>query len=144
MASFSIPCPHCNKTASLVTQSLSNTVKCDHCSKPVLDGQPVDVDSSALDKIIYSPVPVIAVFWGENCTPCKAFKPIVTKIAKERAGKLRVVFINVHKNKSLSSKFRLRGIPTTIAFKKGRQQAVLNAALRKNDLSKWLAESLSI
>ena len=144
MASFSIQCPHCNKSTSMVTQSLSNTVKCEHCTKPVLDGQPVEVDAKSLDKIIISPVPVIAVFWGDNCTPCKAFKPIVAKIAKEKQGKLRVVFVNTNKNKALSTKYRLRGVPTTISFKKGRQQAVLNTALRKNELMKWLTDSLSI
>ncbi|PSU36101.1 thioredoxin TrxC [Photobacterium lutimaris] len=144
MAAFSVQCSHCRQSASLLPQSLSNTVKCPHCGKHILDGHPVDADSKSLDKLVYSPIPVIVVFWNDNCAPCKAFKPIVAKIAKERAGKLRVVFVNVSKNMGLSSKYRLRGVPTTIAFKKGRQQAVLNSALRKNEFAKWLSESLSI
>ncbi|MGF1734421.1 thioredoxin domain-containing protein [Photobacterium satsumensis] len=144
MAAFSVQCPHCRQSASLMPQSLSNTVRCPHCSKQVLDGQPIDADSKSLEKLIFSPVPVIVVFWNDNCAPCKAFKPIVTKLAKERVGKLRVVFVNLSKNIALSSKYRLRGVPTTIAFKKGRQQAVLNTALRKNEFSKWLSDLLSI
>ena len=144
MAAFTIQCPHCQQHTDLQTHSLSNTAKCQHCSKPLIDGQPVNADTKSLDKLIQSPIPVIVVFWNDNCTPCKAFKPIVSKVAKERVGKLRVAFVNLNKNRMLSTKYRLRGVPTTIAFKKGRQQAVLNTALRRNEFLKWLSDTLSI
>ncbi|MGF1703395.1 thioredoxin TrxC [Photobacterium makurazakiensis] len=143
MKTLSIQCPHCKKEVLVTSNALSNTVSCEYCRKPLLDGKPVEADSSNLEKIIQSPVPVVVIFLGDNCAPCKTFKPIVDKVAAEKTNKVRFVRVNINKNKALVSRYRIRGVPTIIAFKKGRQQAVLNTALRKKEFSAWLDDSLT-
>ncbi|MCW8329323.1 thioredoxin TrxC [Photobacterium sp. SDRW27] len=142
MKSISVTCPHCQKIASISQLSLSNTVNCEHCNKAVLDGKPVEADSSNFDKLIQSPKPVVVTFWGDNCSPCRTFKPIFEKMASERKKQLRFLRLNVQKNKSLASRYRIRGVPTIMVFKKGKQQAILNTALRKKEFGMWLDDVL--
>lgn len=137
-----VSCPHCNREAAILPQSLSNTVSCESCSKPLLDGKPVEADNTNFDKLIQSPKPVVVTFWGTNCSPCNSFKPIFEKMASERKKQCRFLRLNVQKNKQLATRYRVRGVPTIMVFKKGKQQAVLNTALRKKEFGIWLDDVL--
>ncbi|MDO6581828.1 thioredoxin TrxC [Photobacterium sp. 2_MG-2023] len=141
MPSFTVSCPHCHKAVSLQTTSLSNTVSCVHCSKAVLDGSPVEADSNNFAMLIQSPKPVIVTFWGNNCAPCQAFKPVVEQVAKQKK-QYRFVRVNVNQHPDLAKRYRVRGVPTVLVFRKGRQQATLNTALRKPAFLQWLEDTL--
>ncbi|MDO6707047.1 thioredoxin domain-containing protein [Photobacterium sp. 1_MG-2023] len=141
MPSFTVSCPHCQEAVTLQPASLSNTVSCPHCSKAVLDGRPVEGDSYNFAALIQSPKPVVAIFWGNNCAPCQAFKPVVDQVAQQKK-QYRFVRVNVNQHPALAKRYQVRGVPTVLIFRKGRQQAVLNTALRKPAFLKWLAEVL--
>ncbi|MGF1716717.1 thioredoxin TrxC [Photobacterium chitinilyticum] len=142
MKLISVLCPHCQKSVSISTQSLSNTVQCEYCNKPILDGKPVEANVSNFDKLIQSPKPVVVTFWGNNCSPCNSFKPIFEKMASERKKQLRFLRVNVQQNKVLAARYRIRGVPTIMVFKKGKQQSVINTALRKKEFGDWLNDVL--
>ncbi|NAW65931.1 thioredoxin TrxC [Photobacterium halotolerans] len=141
MPSFTVSCPHCQKAVSLQTSSLSNTVSCTHCSRAVLDSGPVEADSKNFAMLIQSPKPVVVTFWGNNCAPCQAFKPVVEQVAKQKK-QYRFVRVNVNQHPDLAKRYRVRGVPTVLVFRKGRQQATLNTALRKPAFLQWLEEAL--
>lgn len=142
MSSFSVTCPHCGRSAALMPNSLSNTPDCQGCQKPLLDGKPVEADANQLTRLIQSPKPVVVVFWGNQCTPCQTFKPIVDQVAAQHRNHYRFVRINLNKNKVLAQKYRIRGVPTILIFKKGKQQAALHTALRKNEFIRWLKDAI--
>ncbi|NBI52168.1 thioredoxin TrxC [Photobacterium alginatilyticum] len=143
MKLISVLCPHCQKSVSISPQSLSNTVQCEHCNKPVLDGKPIEADVGNFDMLIKGPKPVVVTFWGANCSPCNSFKPIFEKVASEKKKQLRFLRVNVQRNKALASRYRIRGVPTLMVFKKGKQQSVLNTALRKKEFVDWLNDTLN-
>ncbi|MEJ2764906.1 thioredoxin TrxC [Photobacterium sp. MCCC 1A19761] len=140
MKIFSVSCPHCQQGATFSVQALSNTIKCDHCHRPVLDGQPVEADGKNFESLIQSPKPVVVTFWGQNCAPCRTFKPIVEQVAAERQKSLRFVRLNVQQNQALASRYKVRGVPTVMVFKKGKLQATLPMALKKKEFGQWLNE----
>jgi thioredoxin 1 len=86
--------------------------------------------------------PVMVDFWAEWCRPCHMLTPTVEEIAKENAGKLKVVKLNVDENMNSAGKFNIRGIPTLLVFKGGQVAEQLVGAIPKEQIVKALQKHL--
>ena len=77
-------------------------------------------DQSFESDVLKSSVPVLVDFWAEWCGPCRALGPKLEEIAGEMQGKVRIVKLNVDENQTTPAKYGVRGIPTLILFKDGK------------------------
>ena len=64
---------------------------------------------------------VLVDFFADWCGPCKMLSPVLLEIASERKGKVKIVKINVDKNKLLATDMGIRGVPTLMIYKNGKQ-----------------------
>ncbi len=71
--------------------------------------------------VLKSDTPVLVDFWAEWCGPCKALAPKLEEIATEFSGKVKIIKVNVDENQSAPATYGVRGIPTMILFKGGKQ-----------------------
>jgi len=71
--------------------------------------------------VLKSDTPVLVDFWAEWCGPCKALAPKLEEIATEYSGKVKIVKVNVDENQGAPATYGVRGIPTMILFKNGKQ-----------------------
>jgi thioredoxin 1 len=71
-------------------------------------------------QLINSEIPVLIDFYAEWCGPCKTQAPILADVAKEIGDKVKIVKINVDKNREIATRFQIRSIPTLVLFKKGK------------------------
>ena len=80
----------------------------------------VVTDDNFEQEVLQSDLPVLVDFWAPWCGPCRILGPIIDELATEYEGKIKVVKMNVDENKNTPNNFGIRGIPTTILFKGGK------------------------
>jgi thioredoxin 1 len=97
-------------------------------------------DDSFEREVLQSPTPVLIDFWAPWCAPCRAIAPVVEEIAKDYAGKLKVVKMNVDDNPGTPSRYGVRGIPNLIIFKGGQVKEQIVGAVPKAQLVKAISK----
>jgi len=82
--------------------------------------------------------PVIVDFWAPWCGPCKQLTPLIERLVKQYAGKVKLVKINVDENQELASQFRVQSIPAVYAFKGGRPFDGFMGALPESQIKQFI------
>ncbi|MEN8762188.1 MAG: thioredoxin TrxA [Thiogranum sp.] len=99
-------------------------------------------DDSFQNEVLESAEPVLVDYWAEWCGPCKMIAPILTEIATEYQGKVKVAKLNIDDNPQTPPKYGIRGIPTLMLFKDGNVEATKVGALSKSQLTAFIDTNL--
>ncbi|MBP5775851.1 MAG: thioredoxin [Clostridiales bacterium] len=70
-------------------------------------------------EVIASEIPVLVDFWAPWCGPCKMLGPVISQIADEYEGKVKVGKVNVDEEEELAAQYGVQSIPTVLLFKGG-------------------------
>lgn len=88
--------------------------------------------------IVKSDTPTLVDFFATWCGPCQAMGPVLDKLKAEMGSQVRVLKIDVDKNQEVAAKFKVRGVPTFVLFKKGeivwRQSGGMDLSTLKNKI----------
>ena len=95
-------------------------------------------DATFEAEVLRSATPVLIDFWAPWCGPCRAIAPVVEELAREYAGKVKIVKMNVDDNPQTPAKYGVRGIPNLIVFKGGQVAEQIVGAVPKSRLAKAL------
>ena len=107
------------------------------CGKPL--PWVVDANESTFEVETKAQPTVVLDLWAPWCGPCRFVSPILVELAREHAGKLKVVKVNVDENQNLAVRFDARSIPTLVVLREGKQVDRIVGALPKPQLSARLA-----
>jgi thioredoxin 1 len=85
-------------------------------------------------EVLQSPTPVLVDFWAEWCGPCKMIAPVLSELADEYAGRVKIGKVNIDDHQELAAQYGVRAIPTLLVFQKGEVVEQLVGARSKRDL----------
>jgi thioredoxin 1 len=95
-------------------------------------------DNSFESDVLQSDRPVLVDFWAAWCAPCRMLSPTVDAVAEKYAGSARVVKLNVDDNPTISQRYGIKGIPTLILFKNGKEEERVVGATSKEAISRMI------
>ena len=95
----------------------------------------MEVDAKDFEEeVLKSSIPVLVEFWGSWCPPCKMMDPLLSKLEKEFEGRVRIRKVNTDRNPYLRDAHEIRGLPTFILFRGGKEAARHVAAKSEEEL----------
>ena len=134
-----VACPFCQTLNRVVLTRLEQHPKCGKCGKPILLDRPIAISDATFDKVTTdTTVPVVVDFYADWCGPCKVMAPLLDDVAHKRAGEMLVVKLDTDRNPVTGQRFGIRGIPTLIAFRAGKEVARRVGAIPPADLEAFL------
>lgn len=117
--------------------------KCKSQLVPEAPGFPVEAGDHDFEAQVHAAgVPVLVDFWGASCPPCRQLEPHLKELAKEMAGRLKVVKVNVEQNRRIPGQFGIRAVPTLILFQ-GQGEVARSSGYRNlNDLRLFVRQAV--
>jgi len=95
-------------------------------------------DSNFESDVLNSDKPVLVDFWAPWCAPCRMLHPTVEAVAQSYEGAASVVKLNVDDNPAVSQRYGIKGIPTLILFKNGKEEERVVGATSKEAISRMI------
>jgi thioredoxin 1 len=91
---------------------------------------------SKFNELLNSEIPVLIDFFADWCGPCKPLTPVLEQVKEELGDAVKIIKIDVDKNQPLAAKYQVRGVPTMLLFKNGKQVWRESGVLQKNEIIK--------
>jgi thioredoxin 1 len=99
-------------------------------------------DGSFEQEVLKSDKPVLVDFWAEWCGPCRMLAPTVEAVAAKFNDSAKVVKLNVDDNPATAGMYGIKGIPTLIVFKDGKEVERVVGATGKDSISRMIEKHL--
>lgn len=93
--------------------------------------------------ITRSNIPVLVDFYATWCGPCQALSPVVSDIASNFKGQIKVIKVDVDKNQQAALKYGIRGVPTLILFQQGKVLWQKSGLMTRKELSSLIQSAIT-
>jgi len=95
---------------------------------------------ASFNELITQKVPVLVDFKADWCGPCKMMIPILKEVKHQLKDNISIIKIDIDKNPSVATKYQVRGVPTLILFKEGKQIWRQSGVVQANQLIQILTD----
>lgn len=90
-------------------------------------------------EVINSKIPVLVDFYADWCGPCKALSPVISEIAKEYDGKVKVCKLNIDTEDEIADSYNVMSVPTLLLFKEGQIAKMMVGYRPKKDIENLIS-----
>jgi thioredoxin 1 len=103
----------------------------------------IEADDATFEAEVLSAGGAVLVDFGATwCGPCKKLEPIVDEIARDHAGRLKVVKVDVDKARATAARYGILGVPMLLFFRDGQVRDQLNGLQSKAAIGQRLQKVL--
>lgn len=118
-----LPCPSCGRWNRIAAKRITDGPKCGVCSAPLRLDHPILLTDATFDRVLReTTLPVLVDFYADWCGPCRMMAPAVDELARSSAGRVLVAKLDTDASQRVAARYQIRGIPTVIAFRNGREE----------------------
>ncbi|WSM59990.1 thioredoxin [Streptomyces sp. NBC_01707] len=93
-------------------------------------------------EVLGAELPVLVEFTADWCGPCRQLAPVLSAIAAEEAGRIKIVQIDVDANPDITSRYAVLSMPTLMVFRSGEPVKSMVGARPKRRLLQELEDVL--
>src|SRR5918998_6626177 len=145
----------------MATTASTPTVKCENCGRmnrvpAAVPGKPrcgnckaflpwiVDASDEDFAEIAeQASIPVLVDLWAAWCGPCRMVSPALEQLAKEKAGQLKLVKVDIERAPKLAQRFAVQAVPTLMVLYQGEVIARQPGAAPLDALRRWLDDAIA-
>jgi thioredoxin 2 len=121
----------------------ARAAKCGSCGTLLFAGKPADVGGQMLQRQVQKgTLPVVVDIWAPWCGPCRSMAPEYEKAARALEPKARFLKLNSDNEQQLTGAFNIRGIPTMILFKDGKEIDRVSGAMPASRINSWVSQRI--
>ena len=136
MATTIVRCERCGRK-NRVPAAASGSPRCGNCGAPLPWIADADDDSFA-EIAEHSAVPVVIDLWADWCMPCRMVSPALEQVARDLAGKVKLVKVDIEASPKLRERFSVSAVPTLLVMRRGEVIAERAGAAPAPVLRSWV------
>jgi thioredoxin 2 len=136
-----VRCAACG-TRNRVPAASSGVAQCAKCHTALPWVTTAD-DHSFGEVVDAAAIPVLVDLWATWCGPCRTVSPALERLAREFAGRMKLVKVDVDASPQVARRFAVQGIPMLLVMRGGTVVAEQVGAAPEHVLRSWLDKALS-
>jgi len=126
---------------------LNQTMDAPPAAPSIIEGTQASFMADVVDASRH--MPVVVDFWATWCGPCKTLTPSLEKVTRATGGRVRLVKIDVDKNRQLVQQLAqmglpLQSIPTVVAFWQGQVADTFSGAVPESEVKRFFDALLKL
>jgi thioredoxin 2 len=139
MATRMVKCENCGRM-NRVPASAQGRPRCGNC-KAFLPWIADAGDEDFAEIAENTTVPVLVDLWASWCGPCRMVSPALEQLAREKAGQVKLVKVDIERAPKLAQRFSVQAVPTLMVLNRGEVIARQPGAAPLNILRSWLDDA---
>jgi thioredoxin 2 len=131
-----VRCLHCSRT-NRVPAVADGSPRCGQCHRPlpwIVDAG----DDDFVDIAERADILVLVDMWASWCQPCRMVSPVLEQLARELAGLIKLVKVDVNQAPKLAERFAVQAVPTLMLIRNGHVEARQPGAAPAEELREWV------
>ena len=138
-----VACPTDASLNRVPRAKLDKNPKCGRCHNPLFQGKAVGLNAANFDShALKSDVPLVIDFWAEWCGPCRMMTPNFEMAVPRLEPRVRLGKLDTEAEPAIARRYGIRGIPSMVMIKKGREVARTSGAMPTSAIVAWVEQAL--